>query len=74
MFAWKHLNMLGISPKVSSQKLNISLVAWPILPNAFIWIDKRLSDVANLLEVEFIYEVEYPDWQTNVVLPNKGGK
>lgn len=32
------------------------------------------ADVANLLEVEFIYEVEYPDWQTNVVLPNNGGK
>ena len=75
MFAWTHIDMVGIHPKVTCHLLNID-------PQAKLVRQKRraldadhykaLQDEADrLLKIGFIRESYYPDWLANLVLTLK---
>ena len=79
VFAWSHLDMVGINPTVVFDKLNIILMAKPVRkkvrrfhPDCHQIIQTKLG---NLLRAGFIREVKYPEWLANVVVvPKKNGK
>ena len=79
VFAWSHLDMVGISPTVASQKLNIIPAARPVRQKVRRFHQDHhqitQTEVDNLLKAGFIREVKYPEWLANVVVvPKKGGK
>ena len=79
VFAWRHSDMVGISPMVASHKLNILPIAKPVRQRVRQFhLDRHQiikTKVENLLTVGFIREVKYPKWLANVVVvPKKGGK
>ena len=79
VFAWNHLDMIGIDSILASQKLNIVHAAKPIRQKVRSFHPDRhqiiKTKVDNLLKVGFIREVKYPEWLANVVVvPKKGDK
>lgn len=67
--------MSGINPKVVVHRLNIN-------PNARLFKQRKRQfapkrrdviqeDIAKLVNAQFIWEVQYPDWLANVVLIEK---
>ena len=79
VFAWSHLDMVGINLKVASHKLNIIPTAKPIRQKVRRFHLARHQiiqmEVDNLLRAGFIREVKYPEWLANVVVvPKKGDK
>ena len=78
-FAWRHFNMVRISPTVASHKLNVLPTTKPVMQRVRRFHPDRRqiiqTEVDNLLAVGFIREVKYPKWlATVVVVPKKGGK
>ena len=79
VFAWSHLDMVGIDPILASNKLNLVHAAKPVRqkvrrfhPNCH---QNFQIEVDNLLKAGFIREIKYLKWLANVVvIPNKGGK
>ncbi|XP_031260917.1 uncharacterized protein LOC116119106 [Pistacia vera] len=74
MFAWVHVDMLGISPKVMCHRLNINPKAWSIRQKRS--MDAECSkahkdEVDKLLNINFIREVKYPEWLANLILVTK---
>ena len=79
VFAWSHLDLIGINPTVASYKLNI-------IPAVRLERQKVRcfhpdhhqiiqTEVNNFLRAGFIREMKYPEWLANVVVvPKKGGK
>ena len=79
VFAWKHLDMIGINPTMASHKLNIIPAARPIRHKVRYFHPIRhqiiQTKVDNLLRTSFIREVKYLEWLANVVVaPKIGGK
>ena len=77
VFAWNHLDMIGINPTVASHKLNIMPTARPIRQKVrHFHLDRHQiiqTEVDNLLSTGFIRKVKYPGWLANVVVvPKKG--
>ena len=71
--------MIGISPTMASQELNIIPTARPIRHKLRHFHPHRQqiiqTKVDNSLKAGFIREVKYPEWLANiVVVPKKGGK
>ena len=71
--------MVGINPTVASHKLNIIPTTKPIRQKLRRFHSDHhqiiQTEVDNLLKVDFIREVKYPEWLANVVVvPKKGGK
>ncbi|RVW31365.1 Retrovirus-related Pol polyprotein from transposon 17.6 [Vitis vinifera] len=71
--------MLGIHPSIALHQLNVMPSSRPIRQKVrrFHQDKQRViqSEVDKLLTIEFIKEVEYPDWLANVmVVPKKNGK
>ena len=79
MFAWNHLDMIGIDPMLVSHKLNIIPAAEPVRRKVRRFNPDRhqiiQTEVDNLMREVFIREVKYPEWLANVVVViKKGGK
>ena len=77
VFAWTHSNIIGINPVHASHKLNVVSSARPVRQRVRRFhLDSHQviqAEVDNLLRVEFIKEVKYPEWLANmVVVPKKG--
>ena len=76
VFAWSHLDMVGINPTMASHKLNVVRTAKPVRQK----VRRFHSDRHQIIQTEvdnlgFIREVKYPEWLTNVVVvPKKGSK
>ena len=79
VFAYNHLDMIGIDLMLASHKLNVIPADKPIRQKV-----RRFHldchqiiqiEVDNLLRTRFIIEVKYPEWLANVVVvPKKDGK
>ena len=72
VFAWTHVDMVGIHPEVMCHRLNIDPQAKPIGQKRRTLVADRykaLQDkVDHLLKIGFIRESYYPDWLANLVL------
>ena len=79
IFAWSHLDMVGINLMMASPELNIIPMARLVRPKVRRFHPDRHQiiqmEVDNLQKACFIREVKFPEWLTNVVVvPKKGGK
>ena len=78
VFAWTHLDMLGIDPSMAAHKLNILPNMRPMRQKVRSFHPNRQKviqmKIDKLLVVGFIKEATYPDWFANVVMvPKKRG-
>ena len=75
VFAWKQADMGGIDPTVITHRLNTSPSFKPVKQKRRYFTPERQKaineEVAKLLQVGAIREVEYPEWLANVVLVKK---
>ena len=75
VFAWRHEDMPGISPKIIQYKLNVNPKRKPVQQRRRAFTPERdqavAEEVTKLLTAGFIREVYYPDWLANVVLVKK---
>ena len=75
VFAWSAAEMLGILPSVISHSLSVNLLVQPIKQKKRKLGPERLiavkQEIAKLQKVDFILEVHYPDWFSNVVMVKK---
>ncbi|KAJ4719042.1 Retrovirus-related Pol polyprotein from transposon opus [Melia azedarach] len=75
VFAWRHSDMLGISPSIISHQLNMDPIHRPIRQKQRAFNQERYDaieeKVDKLLHTGFIREAKYPDWVSNVVLVRK---
>ena len=79
MFAWKALELVGVSRGVIEHHLAVCPNARPIKQKARRQaLEKQafiVQEVHNLQEAEVVQEVRHPEWLANpVVVPKKGGK
>ena len=75
VFAWSHEDMLGIDPSSIVYKLNLS-PSFPLVrqkKRVFAQEqDKAIAEeVRKLLEANFIQEIYYLDWLTNIIMVKK---
>ena len=75
VFAWSTAEMPGIPPSVISHSLNVNPLARPVKqkkrklgPERLIAVRQKTS---KLQKGDFIWEVHYPDWLSNVVMVKK---
>ena len=70
--------MLGVGSNVITHKLNVDLTYHPIKQKKKKFALNRCKaineDVAELLKVNFICKVNYPDWLTNIILVKKANE
>ena len=74
VFAWKPVDMPGVSRKKIEHSLNVSLTAKPIEQKLYQFaLDKEgiRVEIKRLLAAEFIKEVYHPEWLANPVLVQK---
>ena len=75
VFAWRHEDMPGISPKIIQHKLKVDPERKPVQQKRRAFAPERdqaiAEEVTKLLTAGFIREVYYPDWLANVVLVKK---
>ena len=74
IFAWSIAKMQGISPTVIYFSLNVSPVVHPVTQKKRKFAHERVKVVKKtkkLLKADFIREVYYPDWLSNVVMVKK---
>ena len=75
VFAWSHKDMSGIDPSIIVQKLNVSPSCAPVRLKKQVFAqerDKAITEkVHKLQEADFIQEVYYLDWLSNVVMVKK---
>ena len=75
VFAWSTAEMPGILPSVISHSLSVNLLVQPIKQKKRKLGPERLiavkQEIAKLQKADFIREVHYPDWLSNVVMVKK---
>ncbi|XP_031283150.1 uncharacterized protein LOC116141816 [Pistacia vera] len=75
VFAWVHVDMIGINLKVMCHKLNIDPKARLIRQKRRLMDAKRSNalkdEVDKLLNINFIRVMKYPDWLANPILVKK---
>ena len=75
IFAWSHEDILGIDPSVITHCLNVYPSSKPVRQKKRVFAPERdnaiKEEVQKLTTVEFIWEVYYLDWLTNVVMVKK---
>ena len=75
VFAWSHEDMPGIDPSVITHRLNVYPSSKPVRQKKRVFALERdnaiKEDVQKLTTAQFIWEVYYPDWLTNVVMVKK---
>lgn len=72
VFAWMHKDMPGIGPSVITHRLNLSLNSKPVIQKKRYPGPERsrvaTEEVDKLLKEEFIRDVQYPAWISNLVM------
>ena len=75
VFAWTHIDMVGISLVHASHKLNVNPSARPVRQKVRRFHPDRhqviQTEADNLLKAGFIIEIKYPEWMANVVVVSK---
>jgi hypothetical protein len=75
VFAWDHQDMPGIDPAVITHKLNVDPFARPIRQKPkFISAERSkaiAAEVEKLKQANFIKDVKFPSWVSNVVMVRK---
>ena len=75
VFAWSHDDMPRIDPNVITHRLNVHPYSKPVRQKKRVFAPKRdkaiKEEVQKLTIAQFIWEVYYPDWLTNVVMVKK---
>ena len=78
VFAWSTVEMPNISPFVISHSLNINPLVRPVKQKKGKLGPERLTvvrqETLKLLKADFIREVHYPEWLSNVVMVKKRAK
>ncbi|KAK8955117.1 hypothetical protein KSP39_PZI001888 [Platanthera zijinensis] len=76
VFAWSATEMPGIDANVACDRLNLNPEARPIQQKKRSTADKLAEpireEVAKLLKADFVSEIQYPGWVSNVVMVKKG--
>ena len=74
-FAWSTTEMLGIPPSIIFRSLNANPLVRPVKQKKMKLGPEMLTAVrqetSKLRKVNFIREVHYPDWLSNVVMVKK---
>ena len=75
VFAWSHEDMLGTDPSVITHRLNVYSSSKSVRQKKRVFAPERdnaiKEEVQKLTIVQFIREVYYPNWLTNVVMVKK---
>ena len=75
VFAWSHEDMPGINPSVITHHLNVYPSSKPVWQKKRVFTPERdnaiKEKVQKLTMAQFIREVYYSDWLTNVVMVKK---
>ena len=75
VFAWSTAEMPSISPSVICHSLNVNLVVQPVKQKMRKFALERVTTIRQetikLLNADFIREVYYPNWLSNVVMVKK---
>ena len=75
VFAWSHEDMLGIPTDIIQHRLNVDPEKKPIQQRRRVFAPERykavIDKVDKLLAANFIREVYYPEWLTNVFMVKK---
>ena len=75
VFVWSHEDMPGIDPSVITHRLNVYPSSKPVNQKKRVFVPERdnaiKEEVQKLTTAEFIREVYYLDWLTNVVMAKK---
>ena len=77
MFAWKHVDMLGVPWEKIEHSLNVSLTSKPIKQKLHQFTPDKEAirvEIKWLLAARFIKEVYHPEWLANPVLVRKKNK
>ena len=78
IFTWSHEDMLGIDRGIACHKLAIKKGVRPVRQKKRCFNQERYeainAEVEKLLKAEFIREVKYPEWISNVVLVKKANE
>ena len=75
VFAWSHKDMPGIPANIIQHRLNVNLGKKPVQHRRRVFAPERnkavMDEMNKLLAANFIREVFYPKWLTNVVMVKK---
>jgi hypothetical protein len=75
VFAWSYSDMPGISTDIISHKLTLYPSALPVRQKRRAFDEEKYRaiqiEVTKLQQIEFIREVHYPTWLSNVVMVRK---
>ncbi|KAL2226260.1 UNVERIFIED_CONTAM: Retrovirus-related Pol polyprotein from transposon gypsy [Sesamum indicum] len=78
IFAWDPSNFKGINPKVIVHRLNVDPSVRPVLQKRRTFgVEKNQiinEEVKKLLKVDYISEIHYTDWLSNVVVVPKSSR
>ena len=78
VFAWSTVEMPNIFPFVISHSLNINPLVRPVKQKKGKLGPERLTvvrqETLKLLKADFIREVHYPEWLSNVVMVKKASE
>ena len=79
VFAWSHVDMLGVLPELVEHQLSVRDNCKLVRKRLRRFHSERQvvikREVDKLLEVSFIKEIQYPEWLSNVVVvPKKNDK
>lgn len=79
MFAWSYQDLKGILPKTGVHHIDLIKGAKPLKERPYrmnpYYKEKVKAELDKMLEVGYIYEIEYSDWVSLIVLvPKKNGK
>ena len=78
MFAWSHEDVLGIPVNIIQHRLNVDPEKKPVQQRRRVfapeWNKAVMDEVNKLLTANFIREVHYPEWLTNVIMVKKANR
>lgn len=75
VFAWRPEDMPGLREEVAVHKLHLDPTKPPVKQKRRNFAPERQQaideEIAKLLKADFIYEIQFPEWVSNVVLVKK---
>ena len=78
VFAWSHEDVLGIPVNIIQHRLNVDPEKKPVQQRRRVfapeWNKAVMDEVNKLLTANFIREVHYPEWLTNVIMVKKANR
>lgn len=78
VFSWKPEEIPGLQEDVALHRLHINPSKWPVKQKMRKFAPERQqaidAEANKLLKANFIYEIQFPEWITNVVLVKKSSE